>query len=83
MVTAGQHFLEGYMEYSLHLYLQEHSLTGLFKERERSAKHRTNSLTSTQLLKTNQSQSQSRDDFTVLDKKSKEQQQLQRVPLYK
>lgn len=25
MATAGEHFLEGYMENSLHLYLQEHS----------------------------------------------------------
>ena len=25
MATAKEHFLKGYMEYSLHLYLQEHS----------------------------------------------------------
>lgn len=25
MATAGKHFLKGYMEYSLHLYLQEHT----------------------------------------------------------
>lgn len=24
MATAGEHFLQGYKEYSLHLYLQEH-----------------------------------------------------------
>lgn len=25
MASTGEHFLKGYMEYSLHLYLQEHS----------------------------------------------------------
>lgn len=25
MATAGEHFLKGSMEYTLHLYLQEHS----------------------------------------------------------
>lgn len=42
MVTAGEHFLKGYMEYSLHLYLQEHG------------QYRTNS-ESCKVLKPNQS----------------------------
>ena len=71
MATAGEHFLEGYMEYSLHLYLQEHSLYQIVQVERKISKHRTNSLTSTQLLKPNRSQSQSRDDFTALAKKAK------------